>query len=413
VIIQSDNTRDAMLPQIAMDSTGTAIAVWMQADFASQNIWANRFDGVSWGTAELIETNDAGDAMYPQISMDGTGAAMVVWRQNEGIRDNIWANRFDGMSWGTAKRIETDDTGDAALPQIAMDATGTAIAIWRQNDGFRDNIWANRFDGASWGTAELIETDDAGNAGNPQIAMDGNGIAIAVWRQNDGTRENIHANRFDGMDWGTAELIETDDAGDAEQPQIAMDATGTAIAVWTQYDDSSVNLRANIRANRFDGMNWGTAELVETHGTSLATLPQVAMDGNGAAIAVWQQKDELPASIFSNIWANRFDGSSWNTPELIETDNAGDALLPQIATDGTGTAMAVWHQLDTVGGIRSIWANRFDDSSWGTAELLENDFANDAGNPQTAMDGTGAAITVWDQNQGGVVLENIWANRFE
>tara|TARA_B100000795_G_C22491457_1_gene320411 strand:- start:149 stop:424 length:276 start_codon:yes stop_codon:yes gene_type:complete len=37
----------------------------------------------------------------------------------------------------------------------------------------------------------------AGSAVNPQIAIDSSGNAIAVWKQNDGTRENIYANRFD------------------------------------------------------------------------------------------------------------------------------------------------------------------------------------------------------------------------
>lgn len=32
--------------------------------------------------------------------------------------------------------------------------------------------------------------------------------------------------------WGTAALIETDDAGSAYSPQIAFDASGNALAVW-------------------------------------------------------------------------------------------------------------------------------------------------------------------------------------
>ena len=98
--------------------------------------------------------------------------------------------------------------------------------------------------------------------------------------------------------------------------------------------------------------------MIETNSASLATLPQIAMDGTGAAIAVWSQNDEYPASLWNNIWANRFDGSSWGTAELIETDNASDASNPQIAMDGTGAAIAVWYQ----GGVLldNIWANQFE-----------------------------------------------------
>ncbi len=46
-------------------------------------------------------------------------------------------------------------------------------------------------------TAELIETDDSGDASNPQIATDANGNVIAVWDQIVGGDRNIYTNRFD------------------------------------------------------------------------------------------------------------------------------------------------------------------------------------------------------------------------
>jgi hypothetical protein len=49
----------------------------------------------------------------------------------------------------------------------------------------------------AWGTAALIEADNAGGAYGPQIALDANGNALAVWSQNDGTRSNIWSNRFE------------------------------------------------------------------------------------------------------------------------------------------------------------------------------------------------------------------------
>ena len=83
--------------------------------------------------------------------------------------------------------IETNDVGNAGLPQIALDASGNALAVWRQSDGTRDSIWSNRFvAGTGWGTAALIETDDVGDAFNAQIGFDANGNALAVLQQSDG-----------------------------------------------------------------------------------------------------------------------------------------------------------------------------------------------------------------------------------
>ncbi len=224
--------------------------MWYQHDGIRHNIWARRFDGTSWGTAELIETDNAGDAYEPQIAFDSSGNAIAVWYQDDGIGTyyNIWSNRFNGTCWGTTELIETDNAGDARSPHIAFDSSGNAIAVWYQSDGTRNNIWSNRFDGTSWGIAELIETDNAGDASSPHIAFDSSGNAIAVWRQYDGTYYNIWVNRFDGTSWGTAELIETDNAGDAESPQIAFDSSGNATAVWHQSDGT----RNNIWSNRFE-----------------------------------------------------------------------------------------------------------------------------------------------------------------
>jgi hypothetical protein len=304
----------------------------------------------TWGTHELIETN-TGYATIPQVAFDSNGNAIAVWAQRNDPNNNvsIYANRFNGTNWGTAELIETGDAGNAGTPQVAVDSNGNAIAVWRQYDGTKNNIYANRFNGTAWGTAELIETGDSGNAFDPQVALDSNGNAIAVWYQDDGTINNIYANRFNGTNWGTAELIETN-TGYATSAQVAVDSNGNSIAVWIQRDSAN---NFSTYANRFNGTDWGTAELIETGDAGNALDPQVAVDSNGNAIAVWHQYDGTK----NNIYANRFNGTAWGTAELIETGDAGNAFYPQVALDSNGNAIAVWHQDD--GTINNIYANRF------------------------------------------------------
>jgi hypothetical protein len=100
--------------------------------------------------------------------------------------------------WGSAQFAETDNTGDAFRPEVAVDPSGNALAVWEQFDGTRGNIWANRFTPATgWGTAQLLETDNTREAVSPRVAVDSSGNALAVWYQFDGTRYNILANRFE------------------------------------------------------------------------------------------------------------------------------------------------------------------------------------------------------------------------
>ncbi|WP_372980832.1 Ig-like domain-containing protein [Marinobacter sediminum] len=403
-LIGVSNSGSARAPQIAVDADGRALAVWEQFEGSRHKIWANRFDGTSWGEAEIIEADSGGTASAPQVALNAGGQAFAVWTQFDGTRDNVWVNRFDGSDWGMAEVIDVDDAGSSRSPQVALDATGRAIVVWAQFDGSWYRILARRFDGSNWGAAELIEADNSGRLGDasaPQIVLDGNGRALAVWEQFDGSRNNIWSNRFDGSTWGTAGRIQTDVASDASAPQIAINAHGQAFAVWTQFDGT----RDNIWANRFDGSAWGAAEQIETDNAGGASNPQIAHDTDGRAVAVWQQSDGAR----NNIWVNRFDGNAWRRAEQIETDNAGSAVSPQVALDAKGRALAVWHQSD--GSRNHIWANRFDGNTWGEAELIEIDDVNHARSPQVAFDADGRAIAVWQQSDGAP--DNIWASRFE
>ena len=408
-LIETDDSGDAWIPNVAVDANGNAIAVWEQSDGIRNNIWANRYDAATgWGTATLIETDDSGNAWVPNVAVDANGNAIAVWEQSDGNRNNIWANRYDAVTgWGTATLIETDDTADAWFPKVAVDANGNAIAVWSQHGATRFSIWANRYDAVTgWGTATLIETDDTGDAWNPSVAVDANGNALAVWSQHDATRYNIWANRYDAVTgWGTATLIETDDSGNAEHPRVDVDASGNAIAVWYQSD----GIRNNIWANRYDAVTgWGTATLIETDDSGNAEEhPRVDVDASGNALAVWSQSDGTRY----NIWANRYDAvTGWGTATLIETDDTGDAWLPNVAVDANGNALAVWSQYDAT--RLNIWANRYDAvTGWGTATRIESDDSGNAVDPNVAVDANGNAITIWRQFDG--TRYNIWANRYE
>ncbi len=305
-LIETRSGWGAYGPQLSFDGSGNAFAVWSQDDGSSLfAVWANRYvAGSGWGSAVQIETSVA-DTQSTQVAVDINGNALVVWEQDApGPRFDIWANRYDAGTglWGTAELIETDNAGFAQRPQLAFDGSGNALAVWEQGDGTRRNIWANRYvAGTGWGTAAMIETDNAGTAQWPQLAFDSSGNALVVWEQSDGIRKNIWANRYDFITglWGTAELIETDNAGDARNAQVAFDSSGNALAVWEQSDGSFFN----IWVNRYvAGTGWGSAALIETDNAGDARRPQVAFDGNDNALAVWYQYDGTRY----NIWVNRF-----------------------------------------------------------------------------------------------------------
>ncbi len=395
----------AYTPQVAVDSAGNAVVVWQQVDNnAWLNIWAARFDATTnrWGIPVRI-TDDTEDASDPQVVVDAAGYAIAVWQQYAGTKVSIWANRFvPGVGWGVPSTIETDDMEDAYEPQVAIDSAGNAIVVWHQNNGAESSIWVNRFEVGTrsapggWGVAEII-----GSGTTPHVAVDSTGNGIAVWEQSDDIEDNISANRFiagPGGGWGTATLIEMN-TGQTADPRVAIDSTGNAIVVWHQNDGTATNVWVNrfeIGTGSVPG-EWRTAEMIGT-----GTVPQVAIDSAGNAVAVWQQFDGTQ----TNIWANWFIvglGGGWGVAELIET-GTGQAADPKVGVDSSGNAIAIWQQYD--GSQDNIWVNRFIagiGGGWGVAALIELGM-EDAIDPQMGIHSAGDALAVW--TQGG----NIWAD---
>lgn len=395
-----------MQPHVALDEAGFAVAVWHQVSAGRASVWGNRLTpGVGGGVPTLLETDDTGDASFPDVAVEKGGSATAVWMQNVSVF-SIFASRFEpGRGWGRPVLIETDDAGHAYYPFVAVDAVGNAIAVWSQSDGTRQNVWANRYaQAAGWGSATLLETDNAGSAFWPQVAFDARGDAVVVWYQSDGTRTNIWANRYSvGAGWAAAELVENDDAGGAVDPQVALDPGGNATVVWSQSDGT----RPNIWANRYSvGSGWGSPALVETDNAGWASRPSVGVDASGVARVVWSQSNFFRYS----IWTNRFvPGSGWGTRALVETLDSGDAYYPRITVAPTGEAAAVWQQSD--GTRENIWANRFEPSGgWGQAQLLEGDNGGRALIPRVAGNARGDAVAVWYQTVAGI--EHIFANAY-
>jgi len=57
---------------------------------------------------------------------------------------HTWSFRTRDGQWG--KPVEIGNVGNAFDPQVALDPNGNAVAVWWQWNGTRLNIWANRFE---------------------------------------------------------------------------------------------------------------------------------------------------------------------------------------------------------------------------------------------------------------------------
>lgn len=428
-LLETDNVNAGSNPQVAFNAAGEGMAVWYQANGTVGGIWSSHYVAATgWEAATLVAAMPNFNGGLPQVVMDASGNATVVWQQfdteqcinifgfsNPCTGYNVWASRYvAGAGWGTPTKIENnspDKTFDE-LPQIEVDVNGNVIAVWESTSFTATTVWANRYViGTGWGTASQIGSGNTNSVSvNPQVAIDGSGNGFVVWSQYNGGVLNIWGNRYAaGTSWGTAALI-SDNVNISTNPQIAADANGNAIAVWEQVNYTTGG-NSDIWSNRYaTGTGWGAAAKMQTNNaTHQAYEPQIAFDLAGNAITTWQQSELNTV----NIYANRYvAGIGWGTDTLIESDNAGAASNAQIGMDSSGNAIVVWQQNDA-NLFREIYSNRYVvGTGWGIAALVEpsNKRTGQANLPQIAVNANGKALAVWQRDNGGGGIPSVWGN---
>jgi hypothetical protein len=89
--------------------------------------------------------------------------------------------------------------------------------------------------------------------------------------------------------------------------------------------------------------------------------PQVTTDGAGNWVAAWFSHDSLGDTIDADwdilVARSTDDGASWTAPAALNsnaTSDLGEDFRPQIAADGAGGWLAVWESDDSLGGTIGV-----------------------------------------------------------
>ena len=174
--------RDAFSPAIAVDRQGNATLAWMQGPAFAVHT-RSRPAGGDWGEVSpplAPVTISAG----PALAVGDNGAAVVAWSRDmkvEGATRRAGADAFDApvrISVGSG-------TGICQAPRVAMDAAGNAAAIWtRRTSATGDYHVESSLKAAgatSWGAFEPRSLTAGNSDCNTDIVMTPDGRTTAVW----------------------------------------------------------------------------------------------------------------------------------------------------------------------------------------------------------------------------------------
>jgi hypothetical protein len=288
---------------VIYDSNGNALVLWQQVDGTSYHIYYSWLTtgATTWSAPVRLDTT-VGNAGSSQLAADAHGNVVALWTQTDSAQTDaiyhVWSSVYisSTAAWSPPAVVGNDPTLHAIFPSIACNADGTAEALWVLFDG---SIWSNQYGPvAGWGAAKLVEAGGNGNQA-PQMAIDPSGNVIAIWERMDPNTPTSHI-RYSalpaGGSWSPSAQVSAMDAGtpeNTEVPQIAFNARGEALAIWSRFVDGHVNARSAVYT---PGTAWGAP--VDAGNTADIDEPALAVAPNGNAVAAWQQISNGA----SNLW---------------------------------------------------------------------------------------------------------------
>ncbi|HYC56696.1 MAG TPA: sialidase family protein [Candidatus Binatia bacterium] len=267
-------------------------------------------------------------------------------------------------------------------PRLATDGDGTWIAVWTSGNslsgtigGDNDVLYARSTDGGRSFTPPSPINDAVGDTytllgsewgvqdRRADIATDGNGTWTVVWYRDAGVYRYITVSRStdDGVSWGTGQDIGIR----STSPSIATDGAGTWIIAWRVESPPGDNSEFQYARSADDGATWSEPETINTgvlHETGLHFTPRVRW-ANGVWMFTWTSGRTLTveghdggnprgATISEIGLYNRrsFDGGvTWTSPHrMARTERPREIGGHDLASDGDGNWIAVWHAYDRI-----------------------------------------------------------------
>lgn len=333
----------------------------------------------AWSSPDTIVTADIDDAA---AGIDSARRSLAVWPQPAGTITRIVASRGAvGGSWGAGVTIDNAVGGSGYEPQVAVAPGGAAIAIWGRYANRGYGIAANRFDGTSWGTAEVLDDAATGNTDGQRLAIDGTGRAVAVWRGSFSPYV-IRVRVFAGGAWQPAVTLGR--GVDASQPQVAVNAQGKG---FVSFIESGALVAAPIDL----GTNTVGAPVSVATGRSLFDH-RLAVDAGGGAVVAWIE--DIPGGGY-DLRASRYSGAAWGPAEALAV-NVGFRRDLDAAAGGAGEAVVSW-VAQQPNGDDVAYSRRYVGSAWEAATQHSSAGAQRVAALQVAMNTSGRIVVSWTQ----------------
>lgn len=235
---------------------------------------------------------------------------------------------------------------------------------------------------------------------HPAIAKNKQGDFIITWdsEKQDGDITGVYARIYNNSGIPKGNEFQVNSITDHFQlnPSVAATKQGEFIIAWISYRCSQ---GGNIAARRFDssGNPLGPEFLVNTFLDGYQGEPDIAVDGQGNFIIVWQswEQDGDGFGIFGRKYTA--DNNPLAMEFQVNTTAADDQLHPAVAMDESGNCVVVWTSYGQDNALAGIYAQRISPSGifLGPEFQINETSLGYRDWPDTIMDQWGNFVVCW------------------
>jgi len=311
----------------------------------------------------------------------------------------------------------SNNPGDSGAHQFAVDSGGNIYIVWQDNSpGYEAVFFSRSTDGgATFSTP--IHTDITFGAYQPQIAVDASGNINVVWRDGPPESGDIFFTRSTdgGSNFSEPFFNVSNDQGGSDFPYMTLDSSGNIYIVWVKsstppsgprYSDVFFSLSRDGGAT-FSAPKDLTNNLTSRH--SITSPPQIAVDSAGNINLFWHSRN--PGGDNHGYFSRSSDGgATFSVRKEIDFSNEGHPYF-RIALDSIGNINAVVEDGTFRMGINLLRSN---DGGATFSETVISQSGSFSGvlNPQIAIDSSDNINIVWEElASGGSFPYNIFLRR--
>jgi protein-S-isoprenylcysteine O-methyltransferase Ste14 len=373
----TSNTGNSQNPVIAVDGSGTVYVSWQDDLYGNNEIFVKKTaDGGATWTGPYRVTNNGGNSRNPALLVDGSGTVYVAWQDDMKGNNDIYMKKSSdgGATWAGPYRI-TNNAGNSQNPVLAVDNAGAVYVAWQDDLYGNNDIYVKKTadGGATWAGPYWV-TNTTGNSQKPVQAVDSTGTVYTAWQGDvNGNNEIFVKKSTDGgATWGAPYRV-TNNTGNSRNPVLGADNAGAVYVAWQ--DDLNGNNDIYMKKSSDGGATWaGPYRVTSNAGNS--QNPVLAVDSVGTVYVAWQDDVNGNNDIYVKKTAD--GGATWAGPYRV-TSNAGNSQNPVLAVDGNNTVYVTW-QDDQYVSIEAFSKNSADGGlTWSGPYRVADYTGNSAG----------------------------------